>query len=114
MQSRHGRNLIPEPELVVRVTHTIDGCSQSLPHRLDSELRITYPGLLSQQGHRDCEKKERNDGSFHGRPAICWESPACIQCLPFFALRPACLQCSFSRRCASLFSQSRAEPRQVV
>ena len=67
MQSRQTWNLVSQPELIVGVAHSIDGCGQVLTDRLDSELRIAHLRLLRRQ--RRCQQKNHECGewSFHGR-----------------------------------------------
>jgi hypothetical protein len=54
MRARESRHLIPEPELLARLTRSIHRRSEILLHRLGFELRIAYLGLLSRQARREC------------------------------------------------------------
>ena len=67
MRAWQSRNLISEPELVVRVTRTIHCCSEILLDRLGLELRVAYLGLLRGQGRGECKSEERGDECFHCR-----------------------------------------------
>jgi hypothetical protein len=75
MRARESRDLIPDPELLVRVTHSIHRCSEILLHWLGFELRIAYLRLLRRQGRSECDEQERGDRSIyrssHGHPPIC-------------------------------------------
>src|ERR1700677_3154107 len=54
MRARQSRDLISEPDLVIRLTHSIQRSSQVLLHRLGFKLRIAYLRLLGLQGRREC------------------------------------------------------------
>jgi hypothetical protein len=69
-RARQSRNLISEPELVVRVTHSLDRCSEILLYGLGLELRIAYLRLLRGQGCGECEEQKRSGGYFHCHPPI--------------------------------------------
>jgi hypothetical protein len=54
MRARKSWDLIPKPELIVRVTRAIDRRSEILPDRLGIELRVADLRLLCLQGRRAC------------------------------------------------------------